>query len=85
MDRGMFFGSNCLFFVALSVPLLLSSRSCSIHVTCCSSLRSLSDTTDAGMFDKAGYLNVMGRTDDIINVAGESDPLPLKFSTLIES
>ncbi|KAJ3337351.1 hypothetical protein HDU93_001209 [Gonapodya sp. JEL0774] len=28
------------------------------------------DTTDAGMFDADGYLNVMGRTDDIINVAG---------------
>lgn len=28
------------------------------------------DTTDAGMYDKDGYLHVMGRTDDIINVAG---------------
>ncbi|KAI9026031.1 hypothetical protein DFJ74DRAFT_663050 [Hyaloraphidium curvatum] len=28
------------------------------------------DTTDAGLFDKNGYLMVMGRTDDIINVAG---------------
>ncbi|KXS10142.1 propionate--CoA ligase [Gonapodya prolifera JEL478] len=28
------------------------------------------DTTDAGMFDTDGYLHVMGRTDDIINVAG---------------
>lgn len=28
------------------------------------------DTTDAGMIDEEGYIHVMGRTDDVINVAG---------------
>ena len=28
------------------------------------------DTSDAGVMDKAGYISVMARTDDVINISG---------------
>lgn len=48
---------------------LFKKKSCSLFVECFSP-QGYYDTADSGYRDAEGYVAVMARTDDIINVAG---------------